>query len=112
MPFILNVTAVFVRPVTVAKNCAPRPTCTCIEAGAKEIVANGRIVMLEVANALPWNWLVAVTFTIAGLGTEIGATNRPVDEIVPTLALPPGTPLTLQLTPVWPGGVPLTVAVN
>ncbi len=68
--------------------------------------------MLEMADALGWNWLVAVTFTTAGFGTEVGATNRPVDEIVPTLALPPGTPLTLQLTPICPGGVPLTVAVN
>ena len=112
IPLILKVTAVFARPVTVANNCAPRPTCTCIDVGVKEIVASGRIVMFEVADALVWNWLVAVTFTTAGVGTEVGATNRPVDEIVPTLALPPGTPLTLQLTPDWPGGVPLTVAVN
>ena len=33
-------------------------------------------------------------------GTLPGAVNIPVDEIVPTLALPPATPLTFQVTPV------------
>jgi hypothetical protein len=40
----------------------------------------------------------AVTLTVAGEGTVIGAVYRPAPEIVPTVALPPATPLTCQVT--------------
>ncbi|HMC74670.1 MAG TPA: hypothetical protein VKG87_10215, partial [Terriglobales bacterium] len=43
-------------------------------------------------------------------GTLPGAVNIPVDEIVPTLALPPATPLTFHVTPVLV--VLETVALN
>jgi hypothetical protein len=52
----------------------------------------------------------AVTVTTAGEGTVIGAAYTPVAEIMPTAALPPATPLTLQFTTVFED--PLTVAVN
>ena len=39
----------------------------------------------------------AVTGTVAGLGTDEGAMYSPVEEIVPTVALPPVTPATLQV---------------
>ena len=43
-------------------------------------------------------------------GTLPGAVNIPVEEIVPTLALPPATPLTFHVTPVLV--VLETVALN
>jgi hypothetical protein len=52
----------------------------------------------------------AVTVTTAGEGTVIGAVYMPVLEIMPTVALPPATPLTLQFTAVFED--PVTVAVN
>src|SRR5262249_17831563 len=55
-------------------------------------------------------WLVAVTVTVAGDGRSFGAVYAPVVVIVPTAALRPGTPFTLQLTAVL--AVLLTVALN
>src|SRR5438445_8289731 len=52
----------------------------------------------------------AVTGTVAGLGTDEGAMYSPVEEIVPTVALPPVTPATLQVAAVLL--VPVTVALN
>ncbi|HEV1994989.1 MAG TPA: hypothetical protein VGR03_11715 [Candidatus Acidoferrum sp.] len=45
-------------------------------------------------------WLVAVTCTVAGDGRSVGAVYTPRDVIVPSVAFPPGTPFTLQLTAV------------
>src|SRR5438046_10540550 len=42
--------------------------------------------------------LVALTDTCAGLGTWAGAVYRPDEEIVPTVAVPPATPFTSQVT--------------
>jgi hypothetical protein len=53
---------------------------------------------------------VAVTDTVAGLGTEFGAVYDPLVEMVPTVALPPVVPFTAQVTLVLV--VPLTVALN
>ena len=55
-------------------------------------------------------WLIALTSTDAGLGTEAGAVYIPVLEIVPTVALPPDTLLTCQVTAALV--VLLTAAVN
>src|SRR5438045_7226119 len=52
----------------------------------------------------------AVTATVAGFGTTAGAVYRPELDIVPTVALPPVTPLTCQVTAVLL--VFCTVAVN
>src|SRR5256885_3430194 len=52
----------------------------------------------------------AVTATVAGFGTTAGAVYRPKLDIVPTVALPPVTPLTCQVTAVLL--VFCTVAVN
>jgi hypothetical protein len=54
--------------------------------------------------------LVAVTVVLTPVGTAEGAVYKPLVETVPTVALPPTSPLTLQLTAVF--AVPLTVAVN
>src|SRR5216110_584317 len=55
-------------------------------------------------------WDTAVTVTVAGFGTTAGAVYRPELDIVPTVALPPVTPLTCQVTAVLL--VFSTVAVN
>src|SRR5438477_11875129 len=55
-------------------------------------------------------WLVAVTCNVAGEGMSTGAVYTPAEVIVPSVALPPGTPLMLQLTAV--SGVFVTAAVN
>src|SRR5213080_2634849 len=52
----------------------------------------------------------AVTVTVAGFVTTAGAVYSPELEIVPTVALPPVTPLTCQVTAVLL--VFCTVAVN
>ena len=52
----------------------------------------------------------AVMVTVAGVGTVIGAVYTPDAEIIPTVALPPEVPLTLQFTAVLEA--PVTVAVN
>jgi len=44
-------------------------------------------------------WLTAVTLTMLGEGTCLGATYAPVVEIVPYFPLPPVIPFTLQVTP-------------
>src|SRR5215470_10404376 len=53
-------------------------------------------------------WLVARISTPAVPGRSTGAVYSPVAVIVPKAAFPPGTPLTVQVTPV--SGVPLTLA--
>src|SRR5947207_5347336 len=55
-------------------------------------------------------WDTAATVTVAGFGTTAGAVYRPELDIVPTVALPPITPLTCQVTAVLL--VFCTVAVN
>ncbi len=55
-------------------------------------------------------WLVAVICIVAGDGRSTGAVYTPPDVIVPSVAFPPGTPLTLQLTAV--SVVVVTVAVK
>ena len=55
-------------------------------------------------------WLEAVICTVAVDGRSAGAAYNPADVIVPSVAFPPGTPLTLQLTAV--SVVFVTVATN
>src|SRR5439155_1208218 len=54
----------------------------------------------------------ALTVTGFGLGTVLGAVYRPVAEMVPTVALPPGTSFTAQVTAVLSPPGATTVAVN
>jgi hypothetical protein len=53
---------------------------------------------------------IAVTVTLAGLGTEAGPTYKPVVAIVPTEELPPVTVLTCQVIVVFE--LPVTVALK
>ena len=52
----------------------------------------------------------ALTVTVEGLGGLVGAAYRPVEEIVPTVELPPVMPFTCQITAVFV--VPETITVN
>ncbi len=54
--------------------------------------------------------LVAFIVTVAGFGTRAGAVYNPLEEIIPTVLLPPATSFTLQVTAVLP--VPVTLALN
>jgi hypothetical protein len=59
------------------------------------------------------SWMLwASTLTLFGLGTVDGALYSPLVVIVPTVAFPPATPLTNQLTAELKLPVPLTVALN
>ena len=53
---------------------------------------------------------VAVTVTVAGFGTLLGAVYNPAVEMNPTVAVPPVTPFTVQVTAVFV--VLVTVIVN
>ena len=66
--------------------------------GPSEIVMSLVIVSCAVADFVGSAWLVAVTWTIAGEGRSPGAVYTPLAVIVPVDALPPETPLTLQIT--------------
>jgi hypothetical protein len=68
------------------------------------------IVKLAVPDFVESAWLVAVICTVAGDGRSGGAVYTPVDVIVPRVAFPPATPLTLQFTAV--SVVFVTVAMN
>ena len=81
--------------------------------GSEEVVIVGvGAVMVAIAPALfvVSAALVAVTVTAAGEGSAAGAPYNPLDETVPTVEFPPGTPFTLHVTAVLE--VPLTLAVN
>ena len=68
------------------------------------------IVSVAEADLVESAWAIAVTVTLAGLGTAEGAVYRPEVEMVPCVESPPVTPLTCQVTAVFV--VPVTVAVN
>jgi hypothetical protein len=55
-------------------------------------------VTVAVADFVVSAWLVAITDTVAGLGTIEGVVYSPEEEIVPTVLFPPATLFTLQVT--------------
>ena len=67
-------------------------------------------VSAAVADLVESAWAMAVTVTLAGLGTADGAVYRPEVETVPWVESPPVTPLTCQVTAKFV--VPDTVGVN
>jgi hypothetical protein len=98
--FTLQFTAELDRFVTVAKKACDVLVVTLTVAG--ETVTLGcdaaMTVTCAVAKALGLAWLVAVTATVAGIGTTAGAVYSPVLLIEPTSAFPPTTPPTLHVT--------------
>ncbi|MFQ5329106.1 MAG: hypothetical protein ACE5D4_03850, partial [Thermodesulfobacteriota bacterium] len=70
----------------------------------------GTTVTDAVPAVVPSASLTALIVTVAGEGALAGAVYRPVASIVPTVALPPATPLTCQVTVVV--AEPVTVSEN
>src|SRR6266853_794790 len=101
-PLTCQVTAVLLVFCTVAANCCVLPAPTVADTG--EIVtlttAGGVTVTWAEADFVASAWDTAVTVTVAGFGTTAGAVYRPALDIVPTVGLPPVTPLTCQVTAV------------
>jgi hypothetical protein len=54
------------------------------------------MVTLEEAVLVESACKTAVTTTVGGVGTELGAVNKPVSLIVPNVVLPPAMVLTCQ----------------
>src|SRR5713101_7416141 len=99
-PFTCHVTAVLLLPVTVAVNCCVVLTTT--DALVGEMLTPTVVrVTVALADLVVSACDTAVTVTVFGLGTAAGAVYRPAVEIVPTVALPPVTPFTCQVTAVF-----------
>src|SRR5438876_896764 len=111
-PFTCQVTAVLAVFCTVAVNCWVPPVATVADSGEIVMLTAVADVIVTWAEAdfVASAWDTAVTVTVPGLGTTAGAVYSPELEIVPTVALPPVTPLTCQVTAVL--AVFCTVAVN
>ena len=109
-PLTCQVTAVFVVPVTVAVNCCVVKIGTEVGLGVMVTVTDCATVTMAEPEAAGFATETAVTVTVAGLGMVLGAVYSPVALMVPTVALPPATPFTCQVTAVFV--VPETVAVN
>src|SRR5205823_10523031 len=97
---------------TVVRSCRIAPGSTVSDVGEIVTVTPVASVMVTCAEAdfVGSACDTAVTATVAGFGTTAGAVYRPELDIVPTVALPPLTPLTCQVTAVLL--VFCTVAVN
>jgi hypothetical protein len=107
-PSTYQVTAVFVVPVTVAVNCFVVIPGTEAEVGLM-LIATADVVTLTAALADFVASALLVTLTVCE-PTAAGALYNPAVEMVPTVAFPPLTPSTYQVTAVFV--VPVTVAVN
>jgi len=76
------------------------PNSTFAELGVSARTISLVIVTLAEPDFVGSAWLVAVTCTILGEGKSAGAVYTPPAVIVPSVVVPPTTPLTLQLTAV------------
>lgn len=112
-PFTYHFTPVLVVPETVAANCLDWPPATEALVGEMEteieLAEESRLTAAD-ADFVESAALLAVTVTEEPDGTVLGVLYKPVDEIVPTVELPPCTPFTHHVTPVFV--VPLTLAEN
>jgi hypothetical protein len=92
------------------------PSPTLAVAGEIEFALGQMTVTLALPDLVPSATLVAVTLTVAGEGGSSGAVYTavaaPFATTVPSVAFPPETPFTLQVTPVAGLPDPLTLAVN
>jgi hypothetical protein len=84
--------------VTVVWNVCIAPSSTLAGFGVKLSVMSLVIANMAVPDFVESAWLVAVICTVAGDGKSAGAVYTPADVIVPSVAFPPGEPLTFQLT--------------
>jgi hypothetical protein len=77
----------------------------CVAVSIVPLTVSEALALLVVSAAL-----IALIFTVDGVGMVAGAVYRPAVEMIPTESLPPTTPLTLQVTVVLE--VPITDAEN
>jgi hypothetical protein len=101
---MLQITPVFVVPVTVEYSCSVPPAATVAVAGATLTVTAGITSSDADAFFVPSTTLVAVAVTAVIAFTLDGAEYNPVDEITPIAGL------RLQITPVFV--VPVTLALS
>jgi hypothetical protein len=100
IPFTVHVTPVagFPVPFTLAViTCAP-PSGRVTGLGVTVTTMSSFRSTAADALAAEFALLTASTVTLAGDGSTAGAVYAPLEEIVPKVAFPPGTPLTLQET--------------
>lgn len=109
-PDRLQVTDVLAVPVTVATNCCCALTTTWADSGATVTAIGANTVTVAVACLLGSACAVAVTVTVGGFGTELGAVYIPLvliaPQALPEQPLPPRLQVTFVLL------LPVTVAVN
>ncbi len=99
-PEMLQRTAVSGRPLllTVARKLCAAPRSTPAVAGVSATARSLVMVTVAVADFVASATLVAVICTVTDAGRSAGAVYTPVALIVPAVALPLATPLTLQVT--------------
>ena len=112
VPVIVQVTAVFADPVTVAVNCCCPAVCNATLVG-EIVIATGvplpRVTEAE-ADLVASATNVAVTVTVGGFGAFAGAVYKPCPEMLPHVMPLHPAPERLQSTTELE--VPVTVAVN
>jgi len=97
-------------PVTAAVNIRVMPAVTFAIPGVTVTAIGAAIVTVAMADLVVSATDVALMVTAAGVGTVVGAVYTPAEEIIPTIELPPFTPLTLQVTTIF--AVFVTAAVK
>ena len=114
MPLTVQLTAVFVVPLTVAENCCVWETCTDTLAGDTVTeIAGGPLETSDTIALADFDVsTVLITDTVIddGEGSTAGAVYSPFAEMVPTVAFPPLIPSMFHVTPDLEAGV--TFAAN
>jgi len=110
VPDTLQVTSVFVVPVTFAVNCCCLLSKTCTEAGDTLTTTKGSTVTVAEFDLVESATDVALMLTFAGFGTLVGAVYTPLVPMVPQALPVQPVPDTLHVTLVFVD--PVTVAVN
>lgn len=112
LPDNLQVTVVFVVPVTTAENCCCAPVATCADAGFTntDTAAAAWIRTVAVPDWVGSAFEVATMVAVAGVGTVAGAVYKPDDVMVPQAPERHPVPVTDHVTAVFV--VPVTRAVN
>ena len=98
VPVTLQVTAVFVVPVTVSVNCCVPPARTVTVVGLTVTETTARMVTVAEADLVLSATLVAVTVTVFGAGAIAGAVYRPAALTVPHAAPTQPVPVKVHVT--------------
>jgi hypothetical protein len=117
-PFTLQASALSEVPVTIAAYCEEVPSVTLVAPSRSTVTTDAPVGVCDcdcaasatarLCEAVGLATLVAVIVTCEDCGALVGARYIPWEEIEPTLAFPPATPFTLQVTEAFE--LPVTVA--